>query len=735
VQHDGTVLTGSRDATVLAWREGAAVKSYANHADWVTCLAAVPGWPHFLSASADHTLALQREDEVFTNKKHSGVIKGLVLNSSATAVTAGMDGNIIASDLERELEVTVSIQWRRSLTALARGTGENGIMYTGSVTGSLYSVDLRAAASSARTVTDTVPGAHSDAVRALVMMSHSTLVSAGSDGVVKVWDTRQLSAPSTTFKVHTDSVWALCPIAGTSTFLSGGRDGTVVGTNIRTLQTSVLVESSFPIVSLTVCNHGQSLLVCTTSTSVDSYDLPSLVHEDLRTARRSVTASGTVRASFAGLGNINDTEVSFLSPSRVVLDVREPAPVHELIEADLGVYESPELIPVNFPNNEAKRNWCSATPSKWRREPQPKPDAVLPGGHGFIKCQLLHSRRHVAALSTNGKAYIFDICRLVVVYTETAPTTTGGVPDWDAVVKRLNQRHPAHASSWCTAVCRWGAVCITLSAEDCMNCFMTEWEFHMFAKRVLPREAASVQATVRLPSICALSRTKRDRWKGISPYNLGVELLRGLFRSDRTARTLPRIVVWSTPNHQIASDCSAGVVLNPFDCAEASYHADDVRIPSWVHSLVASPPTGPPPSQVVAVKVVADNPKCSKLPQVTQKELQFGRYAPLADVAVTIAKQLKLPLDSLPQTSDVNAMLRSAGRPPLIGDDNSRDDQSRLTFDEYIEFLTAAGDVVLDPLMTVWAAYLAYKERGAPFLTLRYRVFNPGPSPVETIGD
>jgi hypothetical protein len=341
----------------------------------------------------------------------------------------------------------------------------------------------------------------------------------------------------------------------------------------------------------------------------------------------------------------------------------------------------------------------------------------------------------VAALSTNGRVYIFDICRLTHVHTLMPPMGAGGSPDWEAAVKELQDAHPAHASSWCSCVCRWGAVCITLAAEDCGNCLMTEWEFHMLAKRALPASCTSIKAAVRQPSIHSLSRAKRDKWCAVAPYNLGVELLRGLFRSDRTPANLPRIVVWSTPNHYTTHDSSAGAILSPlFDSSEdqqattgtvPGYQADDLRIPSWVHQLLAGPPPGPPASAVVAIRAVAENPSCERLPQVTQRDLTFARYAPLSDVCATIAKQLKLTADVLPTTAQVNAELKESGRPPLAGDE---DPDSKLSADEFIELVAADGVTVLDPLMTMWGAYLAFKERGAPHLLVRYRVFATGPT-------
>ena len=52
---DGRIITGSDDATIKFWRDGACVRTIQEHTDWVRSVAVLPGASRFVSALTDNT--------------------------------------------------------------------------------------------------------------------------------------------------------------------------------------------------------------------------------------------------------------------------------------------------------------------------------------------------------------------------------------------------------------------------------------------------------------------------------------------------------------------------------------------------------------------------------------------------------------------------------------------------------------------------------------------------------
>lgn len=81
-------------------------------------------------------------------------------------------------------------------------------------------------------------------------------LSGGSDGTVRLWSLGQQRC-ITTYRIHSEGVWALCADENFTGFYSGGRDKNVMWTDLSMDDSSTLlfVEDA-PILNVSLCiNH------------------------------------------------------------------------------------------------------------------------------------------------------------------------------------------------------------------------------------------------------------------------------------------------------------------------------------------------------------------------------------------------------------------------------------------------------------------------------------------------
>ena len=567
-----TVLTAGRDGQVLTWNlpgttsTGATasltpLRSPHHHADWVNDLVALPGGGGpYLSASSDHTVALCTTEGARAQcRLHTGAVTKLALfpgPRSLMCASVGADGHCLFLDTAKDLACTGSVQCHSPLYAVVASPSGDGSVYCGGADGTLSQVDSRA-----RSVAADVDKAHGDALRDLAFRGNHTLISAGSDGLVKTWDVRSLASPHATFAVHTDAVRSLAVMPSTYVVLSAARDGAVVATNIRSHQASVLIQSSFPPLHVSVSGH--TLLVANTSPTVEAFSVSQLMSDELRVARHaragssaspgagtvgatSSTASGTTprrptmsdeltpRDATAGAGPRTGSFTA--SPSAIVVEARDAAPAEDLVEVDEQVFELPAHrlpTPPALPDAAAKQLWCSARDAPWRHPTRPEPEHRLYGRPGVTAVELLHTKRHVLSLSSDLAVDLWDL--LACRHLQRLPHGT----EFAKAVDAFNQGHVAHIPTWCSASCAWGEVCVTLTAEGFAGAVVSEWE-NSCLERVVDAGAAassSLSAMGGSPgaagppplSIYTLSRSERVDLRTAGLVNFGAVLLKRLF--------------------------------------------------------------------------------------------------------------------------------------------------------------------------------------------------------------
>lgn len=124
---------------------------------------------------------------------------------------------------------------------------------------------------------------HSEVIKTLYLPEQPTshhLVSGSADGSIKVWDLRS-SKVLNTLAIHEDSVWYITgsnsspsDTSGESLkFYSGGRDGSVYLTDVEASQTKLLFKEPFPI--LCMAPSTDTLWVSTTDAVITRWEVPT----------------------------------------------------------------------------------------------------------------------------------------------------------------------------------------------------------------------------------------------------------------------------------------------------------------------------------------------------------------------------------------------------------------------------------------------------------------------------
>lgn len=240
---DARVVTCSWDRTLGLWElaTGTRLQLLQGHEHWVRTAHVSPAEPsQLLSGGGDHTVRLwdlNTGQNTTTLQGHQNWVRIVRFSPSSPhlAVSAGWDD---ASALR--LWDTRAGSCVHSLTghaayvrALAHAPAASApLVWSGDAQGVLLGHDLRGGSSAAPAVR--LEG-HSAPINALALHGDGTLLSGGSDGKVKVWDTTTggaalalgdagLAAPRLTFAEHSDWVSSVA-VAPDRTVISVSGDG------------------------------------------------------------------------------------------------------------------------------------------------------------------------------------------------------------------------------------------------------------------------------------------------------------------------------------------------------------------------------------------------------------------------------------------------------------------------------------------------------------------------------
>ncbi|KAG5358234.1 UBP9-binding protein [Yarrowia sp. B02] len=435
--HDDLLYSAGRDGVVNMWSTSANaptrfVAANQMHTHWVNDVCTVNGGRSVLSASSDLSVKLwtPSRNETVVVGHHRDYVKCIAERGSADptwAATGGLDQQIVLWDLaalkQRAVMKPTSSnrsQQHLSLYSLAASSSGSQLVVGGGPDGIIRCWDAR----EPERVQAMLVG-HTDNVRALVLPEDvggtpGGLISASSDGTVRLWDVGMRKVVST-LDSHVDSVWSLS-MTDPTTLYSADRSGLVIKTDLgRGLDAD----------SEVVCReHGSVNRVLAVDGSVWTATENSRIHR---------WADVSVR------------------PGKLEEEPEEPRKGHAHSNShDWGDWtikfhgEDGEKKAEPKPQEVQQAKESNETPSDTLLE-------TLQGQNGLIKHKLLLNRRQVLAIDTAGEVSLWDLvlCREVQKF---------GKRDMDEVFNELKTHEIGVA--WCQVQTKSGRLYVTLEENS-----------------------------------------------------------------------------------------------------------------------------------------------------------------------------------------------------------------------------------------------------------------------------
>ena len=229
---------------------------------------------------------------------------------------------------------------------------------------------------------------HSEVVKTIYLPdspSSSNIVSGSADGSIKVWDLRNAKVQNS-LAIHDDSVWFICgsspsPSDSSSSslkFYSGGRDGSVYLTDVDASQTRLLFKEPHPILCLAPATQD-TLWVSTTDAVITRWEVSSDQLESKGESLEKAEKDNFSRSSI----NLASSPIS--SP---VHTIGMQSSVEQILESG----ENPII-----PSLSAEKA-ISKTPKR----------------NSLVSCAVLPDKLRVVTKDNTGRAQVWNVVDLVV---------------------------------------------------------------------------------------------------------------------------------------------------------------------------------------------------------------------------------------------------------------------------------------------------------------------------------
>lgn len=437
--HDDLIYSAGRDGVVNMWSTSKNaptqfVAANQMHTHWVNDICTVNNGRSVLSASSDLSVKLwtPSRNEIVPVGHHRDYVKCIASRGESDptwAATGGLDQQIIIWDLialkqrsvmkATQSNAAARSQQHLSLYSLAASSSGSQLVVGGGPDGIIRCWDAR----EPERVQAMLVG-HTDNVRSIVLPEDvggvpGGLISASSDGTVRLWDVGMRKVVST-LDSHVDSVWSLS-MTDPTTLYSADRSGLVIKTD---LSRGLDADSEI------VCReHGSVNRVLAVDGSVWTATENSRIH---RWA---------------------DVQVK---PSKEVNEEVAQPPVRPKGHSHSNSHDWGDWT-IKFHGEDGKQQPEVAASDTTSDTPSDTLLETLQGQNGLIKHKLLLNRRQVLAIDTAGEVSLWDLvlCKEVQRF---------GKRDMDEVFDELKTHEIGVA--WCQVTTKSGRLYITLEENS-----------------------------------------------------------------------------------------------------------------------------------------------------------------------------------------------------------------------------------------------------------------------------
>uniref|UniRef100_A0A7S3FXH2 TEP-1 C-terminal beta-propeller domain-containing protein n=1 Tax=Palpitomonas bilix TaxID=652834 RepID=A0A7S3FXH2_9EUKA len=439
-QDNSTLFSLGRDSSIRAWTANGDAQrpkldyTLSGHCHWVTDGVSV-GENTLVSSSFDQRLLMWDlpSQKLTQLGNHDDYIKCISYACTAgVVVSGGFDRMLKVWDLRRGASTASTSASGRAETPPSRpklesksgsvysisSSADASVVVFGSTDGVLKVWDTREKKSDS---TRDLRG-HRDTVRCVQVSKEGTqVVSASSDRTVRTWDMRTLRELSC-FSHHNASVFSLAVNDSFSHFLSGDSDGKVYMTSMSggglieqgdEWESVCLFDAGQPVLSLCPARLDYAFGGGVWSATTDS----SLHYWDFHQRLRSPGDSGIRRAmqSYIGVG-----------------EAREAAE-GGFAKEDAGVY--PLLS---------------------------SPSTAIEGDKAITKFHILNDKVHVLTMNSAGQLHVFNL-----LTGDSHPHIGSGEEDFNREVKALSKE--VSVPLWCSIDIWSGSLMVSLDASKCLS--------------------------------------------------------------------------------------------------------------------------------------------------------------------------------------------------------------------------------------------------------------------------
>eukprot|EP01132_Coremiostelium_polycephalum_P005684 gene5684-7074_t len=442
------LFSAGRDSTIKSWNINNSNSSfkyhscYEGHTDWVNDIFLDNTENFMVSCSSDSTIKIwnsSTQEIIRTlDKQHDDYVKVLAYAPNVNYfASSGLDSHILLWDLNTcsiSSNLVVDNNDNRNTRLVGKAGSEGISIYSLAIT---KDASLVLSGSTERAIRAWDPKSgqkifklkgHTENIRSIILNNQGDkCISASTDGTFRLWDIGTQRVIQIYDDIHTDSVWSLAATDSFSHVFSGGRDGLIFSTDLKTQKSTLICKEPNPILKIYNNERDKSLWVSTTDSSIKNWNISSIYD---KTQENTLLDDDELVDDDKNYSNNKEENVSQLLYDRKNnQEVQQPEPQQQI------QLQHQEL-------QEQQQNPLTEEPS-----------IIIEGRPGIVKHHVLNNRRQILTKDADEIVLLWDVLRGQEV-------KNFGKTDFDSKCEELTEI--VHIPKWFNVDTKTGGIYITL---------------------------------------------------------------------------------------------------------------------------------------------------------------------------------------------------------------------------------------------------------------------------------